>query len=100
MGYYRECRSGDGPGIAVKAKVMCSIRLHLPEYLHATARTLAEQEDISLNQLITLALAEKVSALLTEEHLKERAQRGNKKKFQRVLNKVPDVEPAEEDRVG
>jgi hypothetical protein len=76
-----------------------TISLRLPESLHATARTLAEQEDISLNQLITLALAEKVSALMTEEHLKERARRGSKKKFQRVLNKVPDVEPADEDRL-
>jgi hypothetical protein len=78
---------------------MSTISLRLPESLHATARTLADQEDISLNQLITLALAEKVSALMTEEYLKERARRGSKTKFRRVLKKVPDVEPVEEDRV-
>jgi hypothetical protein len=78
---------------------MSTISLRLPESLHATARTLAEQEDISLNQLIMLALAEKVSALMTEEHLNERAKRGSKKKFLRALSKVPDVEPAAEDRL-
>jgi hypothetical protein len=78
---------------------MTSITLHLPDSLHAKARELAEKEHISLNQLITLALAEKLSALLTEDYLEERAGRGNRKKFQRALNKVLDVEPEECDRL-
>ena len=78
---------------------MSTISLRLPDSLHSTARALAEQEDISLNQLITLALAEKVSALMTEEYLGQRAKRGNRKKFQRALNKVADVEPEEDDRL-
>jgi hypothetical protein len=78
---------------------MSTISLRLPESLHARARELAEKEDISLNQLITLALAEKVSALQTEEYLGERARRGNRKKFQHALNKVADVEPEEQDRL-
>ena len=45
-------------------------------------------------------LAEKLSALLTEEYLEERGKRGNRKKFQRALNKVADVEPEEQDRVS
>jgi hypothetical protein len=77
---------------------MSTISLRLPESLHATARSLAEREQVSLNQLITLALAEKVSALMTEDYLQERAKRGSKKKFQRVLKKVPNVEPDENDR--
>jgi hypothetical protein len=77
---------------------MSTISLRLPEPLHATARSLAEREQVSLNQLITLALAEKVSALMTEDYLQERAKRGSKKKFQRVLKKVPNVEPDENDR--
>jgi hypothetical protein len=78
---------------------MSTISLRLPESLHGTARALAEKESISLNQLITLALAEKLSALLTEEYLEERARRGSRKQFQRALNKVADVEPEEEDRL-
>lgn len=34
-----------------------------------------------MNQLITLALAEKVSALATESYLEERARQGDKAKF-------------------
>jgi hypothetical protein len=78
---------------------MSTVRLRLPDSLHNAARALAEKESISLNQLITLALAEKLSALLTEEYLEERASRGNRKKFQRALDKVPDAEPEAEGRI-
>ena len=78
---------------------MSTISLRLPESLHSTARALAEKEDISLNQLITLALAEKLSALLTEDYLGQHAKRGNRKRFQRALNKVADVDPEEADRL-
>jgi hypothetical protein len=75
---------------------MSTISLRLPESLHESARQLAKKESISINQLITLAVAEKVSALMAEEYLGKRAKRGNKHKFQRVLAKVADIEPAEE----
>jgi hypothetical protein len=78
---------------------MSTISLRLPDSLHATARALAEKEKISLNQLITLALAEKISALAAEDYLGERAKRGDRKRFLRALNKVADVEPEEYDRL-
>lgn len=67
---------------------MSSISLRLPESLHKQARELAEREDISINQLIATALAEKMAALMTGEYLGERAARGSRKKFERVLRKV------------
>ncbi|MEO8564617.1 MAG: toxin-antitoxin system HicB family antitoxin [bacterium] len=70
---------------------MSSISLRLPESLHRQARALAEREDISINQLIATALAEKMSALMTGEYLAERAARRNRKKFDRVLKKVRQV---------
>jgi hypothetical protein len=78
---------------------MSTISLRLPDSLHDQARALAAKENISLNQLITLALAEKMSALMTEEYLEERAQRGSRKKFRRALAKVANVEPDEQDRL-
>ena len=72
---------------------MSSISLRLPESLHKRVRELAEREDISINQLITTALAEKMSALLTVEYLEARAARGSRAKFDRVLGKVRDVPP-------
>jgi hypothetical protein len=76
---------------------MSTISLRLPESLHKRARELAQKEEISINQLITTALAEKMSALLTEEYLEERAKKGSRRKFERALSKVRDIEPEPRD---
>jgi len=78
---------------------MSAISLRLPESLHEKAREVARQESVSVNQLITLALAEKLSALLAEDYLVTRARRGDRAKFEAALAKVPDVEPEEDDRL-
>ncbi|MBI5652312.1 MAG: toxin-antitoxin system HicB family antitoxin [Chloroflexi bacterium] len=75
---------------------MSTISLRLPQSLHESARTLAKKESVSINQLITLALAEKVSALMAEDYLGKRARRGNKRKFQKAMSKVANVKPLEE----
>ena len=56
-----------------------------------------KRENVSMNQFITLALAEKISALMTEEYLAERAGRGSRDKFERAMRNVADVELAERD---
>ena len=78
---------------------MSSISLRLPESLHETVRRMAKRDHISMNQFIATALAEKVSALMTEDYLEQRAQRASRGKFEQALSKVPDVEPDERDRL-
>ena len=78
---------------------MSTLSLRLPKSLHKQLKELAKQEGISINQFISTAVAEKMSALLTEEYLEKRARRGSREKFERVLAKVPDVEPDAEDRL-
>ncbi len=46
-----------------------------------------------MDQFITLAVAEKISALLTETYLKQRANRGSRLKYDAVLAKVADLQP-------
>jgi len=77
---------------------MSALSLRLPKSLHSRLRELARSEGVSINQLIS-AVAEKLSALMTVEYLKERAARGSRKKFERALSRVADVEPAEIDRL-
>jgi predicted transcriptional regulator len=77
---------------------MSTISLRLPESLHRKARELAKSEDVSINQLITTALAEKMSALMTVDYLQERAARGDRGRFERAMTKVPDVLPDERDK--
>lgn len=78
---------------------MSAISLRLPESLHKAARDLARAENISINQLITLALAEKVSALAAEDFIQKRAARASRQKFVNALAKVPHAEPADHDRL-
>lgn len=67
-----------------------SLSLRLPEFIHQKLGEVAEKEGISINQLINSAVAEKLSALLTEQYLSERASRGDRKAFESVLAKVPN----------
>ena len=72
---------------------MSTMSLRLPESLHEKVRELADREGISINQLVTTALAEKISALLTQEYLEARAARGSREKFLKILGRVPDADP-------
>ncbi len=78
---------------------MGTISLRIPESIHKQVRELAKQDGTSINQFITTALAEKMSALLTEDYLKQRAQRGSREKFEKALSKVADIEPDERDKL-
>lgn len=70
---------------------MSTLSLRLPDSLHETARTLARNEHVSVNQLISTAVAEKISALMTETYLAKRAAKGSRKDFEDIMARVPDV---------
>lgn len=48
---------------------MSLVSVHIPESLQSAVRELAERDHISIDQFISLAIAEKVSALMTEDYL-------------------------------
>lgn len=62
--------------------------LRLQPALLDEARKLAEAEGVALNQLINVAVAEKLSALRTESYLRDRASRGNVRKALRLLERA------------
>ncbi len=78
---------------------MSTISLRLPDSLHDSVRKLAKEDNISINQFVATALAEKMSALITEEYLSERAARGDKRKYRKVLAKVKNVKPDKNDQL-
>ena len=78
---------------------MSTISLRLPDSLHESVRNLAKEDNISINQFVAAALAEKMSALITEKYLSERAEKGSKKKFKTALSKVKDIEPNTTDKL-
>ena len=62
-------------------------------------RELAKQENVSINQFIAAAVAEKMSALMTAEYLENRAKQGDRDKFEHAMSKIPDTPPEACDRL-
>ncbi|HEX6145102.1 MAG TPA: hypothetical protein VFZ01_20480 [Geminicoccaceae bacterium] len=67
--------------------------LSLQASLEAEAESLAKAEGTTLNQLINVAVAEKVSALRTSAYFKERAARADVAEALELLERAGDEEP-------
>ena len=78
---------------------MSSLSLRLPDSLHQKLRDLAEREDVSINQFIATAVAEKTAAVLTLDYLEQRAARADRRVLDRLLRRVPDVPPVKGDEL-
>ncbi|MCC5598535.1 hypothetical protein [Nostoc favosum] len=78
---------------------MTNLNVQLPESLYKQIEALAARENIFIEQLATIALSAQVSAWITKDYLEEKAKSGSWEKFQQVLNKVPNVEPEEYDKL-
>ena len=65
-----------------------NVALRLQESLLIEARRVSETEGIALNQFINVAVAEKLSALRTEDFFRERAARGNVAGAKRILRRA------------
>lgn len=78
---------------------MNAVQIHLPRSLQAYLVALAEREGVTVEQFVASAVAEKASALMTEEYLSERAERGNRARYEAALATVPDAEPEDRDRL-
>ena len=78
---------------------MSIVQVQIPDSLHKSLADLAGRDGISIDQFVSTAIAEKLSALMTENYLKDRARKGNRAKYEAILLEVPDVEPEEYDRI-
>lgn len=78
---------------------MSNLSLRLPDSLHEKVRELAARDDVSINQFIATAVAEKAAALLTVEYIAERAKRGDRSTFDRILARIPRVPPVPGDEI-
>ena len=69
---------------------MTTLSIRLPRSIHSAVKTIAAGEDISMNQFISSAVAEKISAIDAENYIKERGKRGSLEHFREMLDKVPE----------
>lgn len=70
-----------------------NVALRLQSSLLEEARRVSEAEGVALNQFINVAVAEKLSALRTEEYFRERGQRGSIGKAKRLLKRAGRGQP-------
>lgn len=78
---------------------MTTIEAKIPEPVLKQAEQLADREKISLEQLISLAVTQAIGVWSNESYISLRAKRGSREDFLKALEQVPDVEPAEYDRL-
>lgn len=67
--------------------------LRLQPSLLDEARRAAEEEGVALNQLINVAVAEKLTAIRTESFFRERAHRANLPRAMEILNRMGKGNP-------
>lgn len=78
---------------------MTTINAKIPDALFRQAKTIAEREEMTLDQFIALALASQISSWNVGKSFNERAQRGDWEKAREVLAKAPDVEAEDSDKI-
>ena len=78
---------------------MTQLALNLPESLLEAARKAAERDGTSLDHFMGVALAEKLSALQTEDLIAKRASQADFAQYADILSRVPDRPPSPGDEL-
>ena len=73
--------------------------LRLPKSLKREVAKVAKRDGTSINQFISIAVAEKVSALETEQFFAERAKNADMGAFEAILNRDGGESPRKGDEV-
>lgn len=70
---------------------MTAVTIEIPDSLAGQLRQVAADQGVTLDQLLSSAAAEKLSALMSVEHLRERAARASRGDFLAFLDGSPNV---------
>lgn len=76
-----------------------SVTINLPDNLQAKALEVAAAKNLSLDALVSIALAQSLSRLVRDPHLEERAARATGQGISEFLAQVPRAEPEESDKL-
>jgi len=78
---------------------MSALTIELPDALQKSIEDIASKEGYTAGQFLAAAAAEKLAAVMTINYLREEAAQGRRADFERYLQSVPDVPPADSDRL-
>lgn len=76
---------------------MSSITVRLPDSSYSKIWEVAQKDGISIKQFLSRAAEEKLSAFLTVDYLRNKANESNDGDFSQLLGRLPDHEPPEWD---
>ena len=69
---------------------MSALTIRLPNSVHQKIKKLAARDDISVNQFIASAAAEKMASVQTLDYLKAEAAKRKRSDFKKFLTMMPD----------
>ena len=75
-----------------------NVALRLPDSLGMSLKEFSKHENISMNQFIATAIAEKLSTLKTYDYLQEKADNGSADHLLSMLKKVPSCDAEDFDK--
>jgi hypothetical protein len=76
---------------------MSQYPLRLPDYIMEQARTAAEEDNVSVNQMFLSLISEGIGHRRALRGLRDRAQRGDTEKALAILDGLPDLPPDPDD---
>lgn len=79
--------------------IMSALSLRIPDSLHRTLKSAVDHDGVSINQFVSLAVAEKLSALQTYNLIADRANKGSREAFLKAMSMVPAGEVVKGDDI-
>ena len=79
---------------------MSTLEVNIPDLLLKQVTEIAANGKVSVDQIVSIALAAQVSASQTRESISSRASKVNWEKVNEILSRVPDVPPLSGDEVN
>ena len=76
---------------------MTTLTTNIPDAILRHAKQLADKEQITLDQFVSMALAGQISSWQTRENFEERAKQGSWEKAKEILARGSDIDPDPED---
>lgn len=78
---------------------MSTLIVELPDSLRKSIEALAAKEGYTVSQFLASAAGEKFAVVMTMDYLRREAAAGRRDDFEKYLAAVPDLPPAENDRL-
>ena len=78
---------------------MSKVTLQIPDSLKERIERMADEDGVSIDNLILTILSQRIAVADAESYVKVRGRRGSADSLKTILEAAPDVEPSSEDRI-